>query len=107
MIAKIMKNRVYYWCEGCDHIHMVFFKAPQQGYTGPVWEFNQDPINPTISPSVRHFYTHPETKNQVTTCHYWIKNGNIEYCGDCEHKYAGQTRKLVDIPENYGLPQEE
>ncbi len=109
MIAKIIKGSLYYWCEGCKHAHHVPFDkdSPHNNrYShNHLWEFNGDINNPSISPSVRHFYTHPETHQQVTICHYWIKNGEIEYCGDCEHEYKGTTRKMTDIPSNYGLPE--
>lgn len=97
MISKLIHGCLFYWCEGCKHAHNVPIDR---------WTWNNDLENPTISPSVRHFYNHPYDWREITTCHYWIKNGSIEYCGDCEHELKGQIRKLVDIPENYGLPQE-
>jgi len=31
-------------------------------------------------------------------CHYFIVDGNIQYCSDSKHQYAGQTRPLVALP---------
>jgi hypothetical protein len=87
MPKMVMENEyVRYSCPGCGHAHCVPAKR---------WNFNGDLQKPTLSPSVRHFYT-KEDKTQVTTCHYFIKNGVIEYCGDCQHDLKG---KKIELPE--------
>lgn len=58
------------------------------------WHWNGDLVNPTISPSVRHYYEF--NGKQITVCHYFINNGMIQYCDDCEHSLAG---KIVELPE--------
>ena len=86
-------KKVYaHWCEGCQRRHFI----PVEGATA--WQFNGDQEKPTFSPSVRHHYQHPD-KGDVTECHYFIKAGKIEYCGDCQHQYSGQTRELLDCPQ--------
>ena len=78
-----------YRCPGCKHDHSV----PAQR-----WHWNGSVDTPTLHPSVRHFYTRPEG-GEVTTCHYHIKEGKIEFCGDCPHWLKGQTVDLPDIDE--------
>lgn len=82
---------VRYHCPGCKHDHWVPAKQ---------WNWNGDKNKPSLHPSVRHFITFPEgTKRagqQQTLCHYHVKNGQIKYCGDCEHELKGKT---VDLPE--------
>lgn len=78
-------NYLLYWCEGCGHIHHV----PAER-----WSFNGNVDSPTISPSVRHFYTHPETKAEKTVCHYFIRDGVMQFCSDSPHKLAGQNAPL-------------
>lgn len=96
MKVKLTKaGDLCYWCEGCGHGHSV---------PADRWHFDGNLESPTISPSVRHFYTHPETGAQVTTCHYLLKAGVMKFCGDCEHKLAGQSRPLVNFPPDYCLP---
>lgn len=96
MICKLTSTgQLCYWCEGCKHAHCIPAKQ---------WDFTGNLEAPTLSPSVRHFWTHPETKKQHTTCHYHLKNGVLEYCGDCEHEFKGTSRKLVDIPDGYHIP---
>jgi hypothetical protein len=80
-------GHVRYHCPGCKHDHTV---------PAGRWHWNNDIDKPSLSPSVRHYYTLDSGK-EVTTCHYHIKNGNIAYCGDCEHELKGQTIPLPDI----------
>jgi len=37
-----------------------------------------------------------------TTCHYFITDGKIEFCGDSPHKLAGQIVDLPDWPYSPG-----
>lgn len=65
------------------------------------WGWNGDRDNPTIIPSVKHFHNgYPEQEGHDSIppfcCHYFIKNGNIEFCGDCTHDKRGQTIPLPD-----------
>lgn len=95
MIAHHHDGHLFYWCDGCKHAHSV---------PSARWNWNRSLDKPTLSPSVKHFYRHPDTNAEVTTCHYFIKDGLIQYCGDCKHELKGQTLPLSLIPENYGLP---
>jgi len=80
--VKIETNGyVRYKCPGCKHDHSV----PAER-----WAFNGDINNPTLNPSVRHY------TEQTTICHYFIRNGKIEYCGDCQHELSG---KIVEMEE--------
>lgn len=73
-------------CPGCDEEHLI----PMWGDTP--WAFNDDFEKPTLSPSVKHTINHRDEPSKV--CHYFIKNGMIEYCGDSFHALAGQTVPL-------------
>ena len=72
-------------CPGCGQWHVI---------QTPRWKFNGDQQKPTFSPSVKH------STNTKTTCHYFIRNGKIEFCSDSPHKLSGQTIEL-DLMENY------
>jgi hypothetical protein len=87
MAAKVLHEGkyLYYKCPGCKHNHHI---PPEE------WNWNGDTEKPTLSPSVLHYY---ELDGQrVTTCHYFIREGKIQYCGDCQHELAGKT---VDLPD--------
>lgn len=90
-----IREYVFYWCAGCGHSHSV----PAER-----WNWNKSEDSPTLSPSVRHYTVNPETKAETTICHYHLRDGVIEYCGDCQHSLNGQKSPLQEIPENYGIP---
>lgn len=93
-------HRYWFYCPGCEAAMCYYVGC---GIQGSNWSF--DPVLMSFTPSLREFYTHPETKVEVTTCHLFIKNGKIEFCGDCPHALNGQTVDLPDFPEGYGLPE--
>jgi hypothetical protein len=37
-------------------------------------------------------------------CHSFVRNGRIEFLGDCTHALASQTVDLPDLPAPDGLP---
>lgn len=79
--------RLMHWCPGCNGWHMVNVEKPN--HLGAQWSWNEDVEKPTFSPSV----------NIVGHCHYFIRGGMIEFCGDSRHALAGQTVPLPEIPE--------
>jgi hypothetical protein len=80
MKAKLVgDNLVKYFCPGCGEHHIVDER----------WQWNGDTEKPTLSPSV---VTHTKPR-----CHSFVRNGKIEYLGDCEHSLVGQTVDMVDI----------
>jgi len=96
---------LYHWCPGCDELHG-FRVEPGQG---PVWQFDGDYERPTVSPSILCFTTYDDADDpqplpngqRRTLCHYFIKGGMIEFCGDSPHALAGKTVPLPDLPPNW------
>lgn len=87
-------------CPGCDCQHQIFTgEGP-----GPSWSFNGDLDRPTCSPSLLvkmgpeyDPVTHLAKKGAPgRVCHSFIKDGMIQFLGDCTHSLAGRT---VEIPE--------
>lgn len=79
-----------FFCPGCRQSHKIYTKdCPNPGYPEVIWEFSGDLERPTLSPSV--------LVRNIETCHTFIKDGNIQYLGDCTHLLAGQTVPLPDI----------
>jgi len=76
-------------CPGCESDH--FFKTTG---SGPCWQWNGDLVKPTVSPSIKVSYTWGENFEQ-RCCHFFIRDGKIEYCSDCTHALAGQTVDMV------------
>lgn len=75
---------IAHWCPGCETVHAIRVDQPRG------WQFNGDYDRPTVSPSVRI------SDNAGTICHYFIRDGKIEFCSDSPHALAGKT---VDIPD--------
>ena len=104
-VAKVIAQSgpgqlVAFWCPGCDRTHTI---------DSHVWTWNGDLERPTFDPSV---LVHPHQtlidatlegdalvapENVTTTprCHSFVRDGRIQFLGDCTHALAGQT---VDLP---------
>ena len=82
-----------FYCPGCKSTHSVNLTI-----NGPRWDYNGNPESPTFSPSIlvtcRWSQVEPEYKDDV--CHSFVRDGRIQFLGDCTHELAGQT---VVIPE--------
>ena len=88
-----------FWCPGCDSAHrIVHGEGPR-----PRWVWNGNVDKPTFSPSVLITWTEPsdnpnefddESKDVKKVCHSFVRDGNIEFLGDCTHPLAGQTVPL-------------
>lgn len=84
-VLTILKNNVLgFWCKGCNRYHLVNI---DKNNDGPYWEFNGNYDRPTFNPSI--LVTTPKER-----CHSFVRDGQIQYLNDCDHKLAGQTVKL-------------
>ena len=112
MMAKIgakLRNlkggKVAFWCPGCQRMHAVTVVGNEH----PRWTWNNDADRPTFSPSVLVYWdgweppATPENMNlgpqtKVSKrCHSFVKDGRIQFLGDCTHALAGQTVDLPDV----------
>jgi hypothetical protein len=88
-------------CPGCEEPHVVPTVGPN------AWTFNGDASSPTLTPSVvvHRCVTGRVDAGQVMrmapNCHCFIREGRIEFLGDCAHALAGQT---VELPEIEAAP---
>jgi hypothetical protein len=89
--------------------HMIFCPACGNGHMFDVgrWTFNGDHERPTFSPSMLVRGTRMITDEELDrimagekiepeplVCHSFVRDGRIEYLGDCTHEYAGKTVDL-------------
>lgn len=79
-------------CPGCRRHHAIRVGNAE----GPSWTFDGNLDKPTFSPSIlnRVLLTGGGHRDR---CHFFIRDGRIEFCGESEHKLAGQTVDLPDI----------
>lgn len=86
-VLKEYGDGYLFYCPGCKTAHAV----------GASWQFNGDFKKPTFSPSVLvHYPNQPKT---FYCCHSFIKDGMIQFLGDCTHDLAGQTVAIGELPE--------
>lgn len=93
---------LHHWCPACGEVHGYRIAGPD----GPIWTFNGDYDKPTFSPSMRIFVLEHEDDHgralapavQRTLCHYFLTDGELRYCGDSPHAFAGQNVALPDWP---------
>ncbi len=78
-----------FFCPGCGHVHRV--PVHEGNDTDGTWGWNGSMDRPTLSPSIRVFKGEPET-----TCHSFVRDGQIQFLNDCFHRLKGQT---VEIPD--------
>lgn len=103
------EKRIGFDCPGCGNLHAV--PVSERG-DGRNWSFNGDMGRPTLAPSILARGTHPpndEELKRITSgekieprkyvCHSFVRNGNIEFLGDCTHALAGKTIELPEISD--------
>ena len=98
-----------FWCPGCDEAHGPIVARPNPVH--PFWDWNGSRDQPTLSPSIRVSGTRPITNDErdrilagqyvepePRLCHSFVRNGQIEFLGDCTHHLKGQTVPIPDWP---------
>lgn len=81
-------TQVWFYCPGCKCHHAFTVKHP----TFSPWTWNEDLEKPTFSPSLLCNEDYPESR-----CHSFVKEGRIQFLGDCFHELKNQTVELDEI----------
>lgn len=93
---------LWFDCPGCKHFEggSSYHRIPviQGRKTTGAWEWNGDEEKPTTNPSVLISFDYGEQREK-RVCHFFLRNGVVEFCGDCSHPLAG---KKVPLPEFSG-----
>lgn len=81
------------YCPPCGITHNIHASVQKgnhhkDGY--PVWKWCGSTENPTLSPSIR--------VNNGKICHFFVRNGRIEYCSDSWHELRGKSVDLTLEP---------
>jgi hypothetical protein len=92
-----------HWCPACEEMHVFSVGAPNT--SGAKWSFDGNVASPTFAPSM-NIRTGPRPTvpvgrpdaGKIDVCHYFLKAGRDEYCGDCTHALRAQTVPLPDLP---------
>lgn len=96
-LVKWSEHSFYYYCLGCKMLHPVHVSKPP-GQISAVWLWNWDFVKPTLSPSLNVTYSSPKGLRPTRNCHVFIREGKIQYLGDCYHDLKNTTIELPDIP---------
>lgn len=94
LVLEEADGKLFFGCPGCNMVHGLNVLNGQT----PSWTWNGDVERPTFSPSVLVKYPWKMMVNggrEQVTCHSFVREGRIEFLGDCTHALAGQT---VDLP---------
>ncbi len=83
--VELKWERLHFHCPGCKRAHCITL-------TGSVkWTWNGSFDLPTFSPSILYEPSIPQHR-----CHFFVREGKIQYLEDCHHVLKGQT---VDMPD--------
>ena len=88
-VSEAEGQHLLFWCPGCDGAHRIRYGAEGS----PRWTWNGDKVLPTFSPSI--LVNKGRQNPQGHVCHSYVRNGQIQFLGDCTHALAGKT---VDLP---------
>jgi hypothetical protein len=93
---RAIKDGFIHWCPGCKEIHGIR-RRNKRGTNRPSWAFNDDYEKPTFIPSVKITIPDGAKHGAVECCHYFIREGMIEFCSDSTHELRGQTVSMVEL----------
>lgn len=94
VLRLILDGTLQFDCPACGFPHHVWVDPRRQ----PCWTWNGDMDRPTFHPSIRVQWSWSE-RFEERCCHFFVRDGRIEYCSDSTHALAGQT---VPMPELSG-----
>lgn len=92
MKIEEVRGGFLHWCPGCQGAHMIHTNEPNDR-TGARWTWDGNREAPTVSPSILVHATAVSPR-----CHYFLRGGRLEFCGDSAHALAGQVVELPDWP---------
>ena len=124
----LCRPHVYmHWCPGCKGRHFIYTNhINRESENKSNWTFDGNNEVPTFNPSIHITHKEPTCSEEeldgilhqrekgikidyphsvTTECHYYLRNGILEYQNDCPHKYRGQSIPLPDFPDlnEYGV----
>jgi hypothetical protein len=91
MILHLVGENYYaFHCPGCGYDHAVTVNGRMNSQNA-TWGWNGSMDKPTFTPSINCNKDEPEHR-----CHSFVRDGKIQFLGDCFHALKGQT---VQLPE--------
>lgn len=91
----IDETLIEYWCPGCGREHTINLDLDLKAQGVPTWTLTGPDDTFTLHPSVNYVVRRRPEDPPRHVCHHWVRDGRIEFLGDCTHALKGQT---VDVP---------
>ncbi|MHB1266438.1 MAG: DUF6527 family protein [Acidithiobacillus ferriphilus] len=88
---------VSFMCPGCNSSHTISIAYDEVFPKRPLWGWNKSDTSPTFTPSINS-RVGPFPDGSFRICHSFVKDGHIQYLGDCTHAMAGKTAEIPDFP---------
>jgi hypothetical protein len=92
-LHQIEENYYAFHCPGCGCGHAVTVNGKKNGCNAS-WGWNGSMDKPTFTPSINCNADAPKYH-----CHSFVKDGMIQFLGDCFHALASQTIEIPDWEE--------
>jgi len=86
-----------FFCPACDKLHHYRLNRLPGDDEQPIWSFDGNMERPTFTPSLLLYRIKTGVDERKTLCHLFVTAGEIDYCGDCPHEYAGRRVPMVDL----------
>ena len=86
-----------HYCPACVDWHV--YAVEQPFANGATWTFDGNMEKPTFHPSMK--ITTGFSKEETRICHYFLRNGILDYCNDSTHSFAGKKVDLPNFPEGF------
>jgi hypothetical protein len=81
-------GRFMFFCPGCKCGHSFWTENPAGR---PIWKFDGNMERPTVEPSI---LVKMPVGDKEKVCHSFVKDGQIQFCGDSTHELANKTVPL-------------
>jgi hypothetical protein len=90
-------GRAHFMCPACDSIHTISVAYDEADPKRPIWGWNNSDDSPTFTPSINRILgPYPDGSSKI--CHSFVRDGHIQFLGDCTHAFAGKTMEIPDFP---------
>lgn len=93
VVCVVNDRWVMLWCPGCESIHMTHIG---------VWTWNGNPKAPTINSSILvHPIYREDGSEYKPRCHFFVRDGMLEFLTDSTHALSGQTVSMQPVPDGW------
>ena len=83
---------------GIHRVNVTQFDPHRDEEGNFVWKWNTNLENPTLTPSVNIWHNGDQANGiPPFRCHFFVRDGRIDFLSDCTHPNAGKTLDMITI----------